>query len=179
MVSLAQRVLLFFSITLEVIDCHHLSKSEREVESRRRLQEEILKPFDLNEVPWRAILFCLSEKDHILLLNMHHTIFDGWSLQVFMQEMLTFYDGFLTGNFAVLPEPEVQYADFSSWQRQTIEEDRLKKQYEYWEDKLRNVLGAGTSGRSSPSRCPNLCRFKLHADDTETALCVSQNIEPQ
>ncbi|MCY7858964.1 non-ribosomal peptide synthetase [Bacillus sonorensis] len=134
-----QRVLPFFSITLEVIDCHHLSKSEREVESRRRLQEEILKPFDLNEVPWRAILFCLSEKDHILLLNMHHTIFDGWSLQVFMQEMLTFYDGFLTGNFAVLPEPEVQYADFSSWQRQTIEEDRLKKQYEYWEDKLRNV----------------------------------------
>ncbi|ATH92008.1 non-ribosomal peptide synthetase [Bacillus glycinifermentans] len=134
-----QRIEPHFTRSLDIFDYRHLDREEREAESQRRIRQEILRPFDLSDVPWRAALFCLSDSEHILLLSMHHVMFDGWSLQVFMQELLAIYSAFSAGKPNPLSEPALQYADFSCWQRQSVREDVLHKQYEYWERKLKNV----------------------------------------
>jgi NRPS condensation-like uncharacterized protein len=40
-------------------------------------------PFNLAAGPLvRALLICLSDNDHLLLLTMHHSVADGWSVKV-------------------------------------------------------------------------------------------------
>lgn len=48
-----------------------------------RIQAEAATPFDLERGPLvRARLIRLAPEDHLLLLTMHHTIADGWSVKV-------------------------------------------------------------------------------------------------
>lgn len=48
-----------------------------------RLQREAGTPFNLEGEPLvRALLIRLAPEDHLLLLNMHHTVADGWSVKV-------------------------------------------------------------------------------------------------
>lgn len=48
-----------------------------------RVQAEAGEPFDLGAGPLvRARLIRLTPQDHLLLLTMHHTVADGWSVKV-------------------------------------------------------------------------------------------------
>ena len=42
----------------------------------------------------RATLLRLAEDDHVLILNTHHIISDGWSLGVLMHELAALYEAF-------------------------------------------------------------------------------------
>ncbi|MBT4837417.1 MAG: amino acid adenylation domain-containing protein, partial [Methylococcales bacterium] len=56
---------------------------QKEQQARKIAGEEAQWGFDLSRGPlFRARLLCLSESDHILLMNMHHIISDGWSMQI-------------------------------------------------------------------------------------------------
>lgn len=78
----------------------------------------------------------LSEKKHILLLNMHHIVSDGWSLGVLVSEIQALYPAFLAGHPSPLPELAIQYSDFSVWQRQWIQGDVLDSMRTYWQAAL-------------------------------------------
>ena len=43
----------------------------------------------------RAVLYQISNQEHILLVNLHHIISDGWSLGIFVQELTKFYSAFV------------------------------------------------------------------------------------
>jgi NRPS condensation-like uncharacterized protein len=58
-------------------------------------EQESLKPIDMNHAPlFRAYLFRLDAKDHVLLLVVHDIIIDGWSMVVFMEELSELYAAF-------------------------------------------------------------------------------------
>ena len=81
--------------------------------------EEAQLPFDLEKGPlFRASLIQVSEEDHILLITMHHSVSDAWSMGVLVRELLSFYTSFSTGEATLLPELPFQYADFACWQQQ-------------------------------------------------------------
>src|SRR6476660_7782063 len=83
---------------LEVTDLSTLPESEREAEAQRMADEEAQQPFDLMRGPlFRFRLLRLAEDKHILLLNMHHIISDGWSLTVLGRELGTLYDAYHAG----------------------------------------------------------------------------------
>jgi len=99
--------------------------------------QERLTPFDLVKGPLlRVILFRLSPEEHVLLLTIHHIIFDGWSIKVFAHELTELYKAFSEGRPASLPELRIQYADFASWQRQWLQGEVLQKQLTYWKQQL-------------------------------------------
>ncbi|HEY2739235.1 MAG TPA: amino acid adenylation domain-containing protein, partial [Thermoanaerobaculia bacterium] len=75
------------------------------------------------------------------LLNVHHTIADGWSLQVLCQELGELYAASLEGRPARLPELPIQYADFASWQRRWLAETQ-EKELAYWETRLGGEVAA-------------------------------------
>ena len=55
-------------------------------------------PFDLTVAPlMRATLLRLAEDDHVLLLNTHHIISDGWSLGVLLRELAALYEALSRG----------------------------------------------------------------------------------
>ncbi|HVR97637.1 MAG TPA: amino acid adenylation domain-containing protein, partial [Thermoanaerobaculia bacterium] len=108
-----------------------------ELEALRWAREEARRPFDLQRGPLlRLALFRLSERDHVLLLAMHHIVSDGWSMGVLLREVAALYEG------SELPELALQYADFAVWQRRWLEGEVLEAQLAYWRGQLGPPNGA-------------------------------------
>ena len=100
-------------------------------------------PFDLaGELPMRAWLFTLGEKEHALVLVTHHIASDGWSMDVLMRDVARAYDARRAGRApASWQDLPVQYADYAMWQRQLLGEDHdpasaASRQASYWTSAL-------------------------------------------
>ncbi|WP_343073630.1 amino acid adenylation domain-containing protein [Pyxidicoccus fallax] len=125
------------SMPLERVDLSALPADEREAEARRLIEAECRKPFSLARGPLlRALLLKLAETEHVLLLNLHHIISDGWSMGVLAREVVALYEAFSQGRPSPLPELPVQYADFASWQRGWLQGEALEAQFSYWSQQL-------------------------------------------
>lgn len=123
-----------------ILSCHdisHYTKDTREQEIQRLLQDEIHFSFELDKGPLiRSLLLQIDISDHILLINIHHIITDGWSMGIFCNELSFFYNQYLEGSKITLPELPVHYADYAIWQREVLKADLLKMHLDYWQKKL-------------------------------------------
>ena len=124
-----------FRIDLE--DLNGDQKSDLEMVARRRAQEIVRQPLDLEEGPlFRHKLLRLSDRDHFLVVVLHHIISDAWSMSVMAQEIGKLYSAFAKGQSSPLAPLPVQYADYSEWQRRWLTGDVLNEQLTYWTRKL-------------------------------------------
>jgi amino acid adenylation domain-containing protein len=124
--------------------------------------------FDLaTELPIRAWLFALAEREHVLLLLCHHIASDGWSVQVMMSDLTTAYQARRDGrapDWAPLP---VQYADYALWQHDLLGGDGvLAGQTEYWKQALAGLpeeltLPFDRPRPAEPSRRGGKIRWRL------------------
>ncbi|MFN0279993.1 MAG: amino acid adenylation domain-containing protein [Pyrinomonadaceae bacterium] len=128
------------AVELPVIDLTNLAAEERDAKVRNLTTEEASKPFDLAMSPlFRTKLLKLRGDEHVMLVTMHHTISDGWSLAVFFEELSEIYGGLTRGIDVGLPELKLQYADFASWQRGPLAEKEISRQLEFWTAKLKGA----------------------------------------
>src|SRR5262249_22294429 len=150
-------------IPLTSIDLKPLAKAEREAEARRLAAEDAQTPFHLSELPlMRAALLHLGVKDFILLLTMHHIVFDGWSFTILLREMSEVYDARSIGVAPVLPNLPIQYADYAVWQRKSLHGEAMARSIKYWRKQLADapVLELPTDRPRLPvqrfrgARCP-------------------------
>ncbi len=131
------------SLNLEVFDLTNLPESERESEALRLKTEEAHAPFDLVSGPLiRAKLVRLNERQHLLLLTMHHIISDGWSVGIVLRELGLLYQSFAAGETPSLPELPIQYADYAVWQRERLQGEFLERQLSYWKQQLEGATTA-------------------------------------
>lgn len=139
-----QRIAPTLTIPLDVIDLSHLATEEQEQTVRNLAHAEKEKPFDLVAGPLlRMTLLRLCEADtvpeeqvSILLSSIHHIIADGWSMDIFGQELVTLYAAFRQGKPSPLAPLPIQYADYAVWQRAWLSEDVLIEQAAYWQRQL-------------------------------------------
>lgn len=121
-------------------DLTALPPDVRAKEARRLAAEDAESAFDLAQGPvFRATLLCLSEQEHVLLLNVHHIVSDGWSMGVLVRELATLYDAFRQGLPSPLPELPIQYADFAIWQRDWLAGEAMAEQLAYWRRQLADL----------------------------------------
>ncbi|HEX6289615.1 MAG TPA: amino acid adenylation domain-containing protein, partial [Herpetosiphonaceae bacterium] len=135
-----------------LVDLHpegtRLPAETRLAEARRLAQAEARQPFDLARGPLlRARLLRLEPTEHILVLAIHHSISDGWSMGVLFDELATGYAAARSGERAELPDLPIQYADFAAWQRQWLQGEVLDQQLAYW----RQQLGGAPFGSGTPA----------------------------
>ncbi|MGW2048376.1 amino acid adenylation domain-containing protein [Streptomyces sp. NPDC001858] len=103
-------------------------------------RQEMLTPFDLAQDSLiRALLLRLSDTEHVLMVTMHHTVSDGWSVGVFFREVTELYEARREERDATLEALPVQYADFAHWQRQWLAGEVQTRQVEYWKKQLAGV----------------------------------------
>lgn len=128
------------SLPLRMIDLSAHPFHERETEVQRLAVEEVHRPFDLVfNLPIRTTLLRLSEREHVLLLTIHHIATDEWSWHILIEELMAFYQAFHEGNPAFLPEMPIQYTDFAYWQRSWLQGAVLDRQLAYWKKQLAGV----------------------------------------
>jgi len=136
----AQRVEEAAAIEIEKVDLQaSLASTE---DTQRAIEQAAIKaatqPFDLSQDQLlRVTLLKLSETESVVLFTLHHIVADGWSQEILIQELATFYRAALMGSEAAsLPELPIQYADFSIWQQNWLTGETLQKQLSYWENQL-------------------------------------------
>ncbi|HZN07057.1 MAG TPA: condensation domain-containing protein, partial [Pyrinomonadaceae bacterium] len=124
-------------ITLTPVDLESLPAEERMPQALRLVTEDFSRPFDLEKGPLvRVGLLRLAHDDHVLHVNMHHTVTDRWSGAIFEEETGALYEAFANDRPSPLPPLPVQYADYALWQRSRAESEIYRRQAEYWTRKL-------------------------------------------
>ncbi len=124
-------------LALPAVDLGALPHETATAETVRLARAEARRPFDLALGPLvRAALLRRGPAEHVLLVNMHHIVSDGWSLGVLLGEVAALYPAFAAGLPSPLPPLAVQYPDYSSWQRNLLQGDLLERQLAYWKEQL-------------------------------------------
>uniref|UniRef100_UPI0011DE3CD9 condensation domain-containing protein n=1 Tax=Caldalkalibacillus mannanilyticus TaxID=1418 RepID=UPI0011DE3CD9 len=97
------------------------------------IMNQFIQPFDLRQAPlFRVGIIQVAEAKHFLVLDMHHIISDGTSMNLFIQEFASLYKG------EEVPAIQLQYKDFVNWQNDRLLTPEMNKQKEYW---LQNLSG--------------------------------------
>jgi acyl-CoA synthetase (AMP-forming)/AMP-acid ligase II/acyl carrier protein len=107
------------------------------IKAKLEAERSSLAPIDMNNAPlFRAYIFRLDASDHVLLLVMHDIIIDGWSMAIFVEELLEIYGAAISGAKVQLPEPSLQFSDFARWQRLWSGTEEANRQFAYWKRRL-------------------------------------------
>ncbi|MFD9700030.1 amino acid adenylation domain-containing protein [Lentzea sp. NPDC059081] len=119
-------------------------------ESDSTVEAESRKPFDLTESPLRVRLFRTGEREHVLLVVVHHIAADGWSMRPLLTDLAGSYAARTRGeapNWTPLP---VQYADYTLWQQRFPQDAQLA----HWRQALAGVPEEATlpADRPRPAR---------------------------
>jgi amino acid adenylation domain-containing protein len=122
---------------IEVTDLSYLPEAQREEQALSFAVVEAQRPFDLESGPLlRLGLLRLGERDHVLLVTLHHIVSDGWSMGVLLREVGSLHAALSQGLPSPLPELPVQYADFAVWQRDWLQGKVLAAQLDFWKRRL-------------------------------------------
>ena len=132
-----QHILEHQNLRIEEFDLRDLEQNERENTARKICTEETLRTFDLGLWPLiRCRALRLADGKWVLVLMMHHIISDGQSFDLMFDELEQLYEEFTGGAKAQLPALPIQYADFASWRRQTVESESIAEQLAYWQERF-------------------------------------------
>ena len=132
-----QIVLETFDFRMQRVDLSGLGAEAREARARELTVEEARAPFDLaSDLMMRSSLLALAQDRYVLLVTQHHIASDGWSMDVFLDEMCRLYEAYRRGQDDPLPPLPIQYADYSVWLSQWLQGETLEKKLGYWREQL-------------------------------------------
>jgi amino acid adenylation domain-containing protein len=133
-----QRILPPAPVDLPLHDVSAIAdEAERDAATEAVMRDVATRAFDLERGPlFRAALVRTAADEHVLSINLHHVVSDGWSAGVLWSELSALYAAYASGAASPLPEPALQYGDFAVWQRAWLSGDVLRAQLGYWRRKL-------------------------------------------
>ncbi|MEX5546639.1 non-ribosomal peptide synthetase [Pseudomonas pergaminensis] len=118
-------------------DFSALDEAERQPRLQQLADHEAHTPFNLETGPLlRACLVKAGEREHYLVLTLHHIVTEGWAMDIFARELSALYEAFIDERESPLAPLPVQYLDYSVWQRQWLEAGERQRQLDYWTAQL-------------------------------------------
>jgi amino acid adenylation domain-containing protein len=127
--------------TLKTLDLRELPEAERKVRIDEVVQSMAAHTFDLSKLPliqWALIK--VEPQRCLVVLTVHHIVFDGRSVGVLMRELRDLYARLLQGPDYPAPAlpPVLQYGDYALWTREPLREKTTAEAIRYWQAKLEN-----------------------------------------
>ncbi|KAF1007336.1 MAG: Tyrocidine synthase 3 [Luteibacter sp.] len=118
-------------------DLSLFAPAEREARLMDRLRQLTDTPFDLGAAPlFSARMFRLADDEHVLFFMPHHIIWDGWSFDIFYNELSALYRAFANGQPSPLAALPVTYGDFAAWHAHWLQTPAFHCQLERWRERL-------------------------------------------
>jgi hypothetical protein len=176
----AQLILPELPLRIALVDLAAYPEAERLARTDRLAEAEARRPFDLEQPPLlRATLVRLGPEDHVLLLTIHHIVFDGWSAGVLLKELAALYGAFVRGEPSPLPPLPVQFADFAVWQQRWLAGPQLERQLAYWRTQLAHlpdlVLPTDAERPALPTYRGDIHPFRVSPEVTSALKQLSQD----
>ncbi|MFJ4620836.1 condensation domain-containing protein [Streptomyces sp. NPDC088812] len=111
------------------LDLSALPAAERQRRIDALVHGERFPAFDLLAGPlWRVRLVRVGPGDHLLMSSFFHIISDGWSCQVFVEDLMQAY-GTRLGHGSPPGDLDVTFGDVIAWQRALLAEDPARDAY--------------------------------------------------
>ncbi|HJV97186.1 MAG TPA: condensation domain-containing protein, partial [Albitalea sp.] len=111
--------------------------AEAAAHAMQLVMAEACTPFDLATGPvFRSTLYRLAEREHLLMLTLHHIACDQWSFGLLGRDLAELYNQLHAGHAVTTPLPPIRYRDFAQWQREWLHGDELERQLSYWVKQL-------------------------------------------
>ncbi len=164
-------------VAIKYQDLQMLSAGQQIDAAGQGMIDEANQPFDLSLGPLiRFLLIQLAPEKHILVIVLHHIIADGWSVKILIHEFSAIYGAFCAGRSSSLPALPIQYADYTCWQRERLQDSVLNQQLAYWTEHLQGspALLELPTDFPRPTKLKHLgakCRFNI---SQETAVALNQ-----
>lgn len=121
---------------IKVIEAFDLP--EKELQDRVRLAAR--GPFDLEKGPLVRLTVYTSKNAYVLLIVVHHIIFDGTSTGVMLEELIKGYTAEKAGQNLSLPIFPLQFSDYVQTQAEMLSGARGQILGDYWRNKLSGEL---------------------------------------
>ncbi|ODG96162.1 non-ribosomal peptide synthetase [Nostoc sp. KVJ20] len=156
----------------EKLDWRHLTADEQQQQLGDFLKCDRQKRFDLAQAPlMRFTVIQLGEQTYQFIWSHHHILFDGWSMQIVLKEVLAFYEANQRGEHLRL-QPVRPYREYIQWlQQQDI--DQAKN---FWQKTLRGFATPTflIGNREQEQRIYNEQPFQLSKTVTEKLQYVAR-----
>lgn len=114
------------------LDWRNLTPDEQQEHLGDFLQNDRQKGFELTQAPlMRFTLIQLGEYTYQFIWSHHHILFDGWSMQIVLQEVLAFYEADHRGEPLRL-KPSRPYREYIDW----LQQQDISKAKNFWQQSL-------------------------------------------
>jgi amino acid adenylation domain-containing protein len=131
--QIAERV----ELPVASVDLRQLPAAEREAAMYGQIRELSSVPFDLKRGPlFRSTLFRLGDEDYLYFTLRHNIVWDGWSFDIFLNELCATYAALARGDEPKLEPLPVSYGDYVLWQREWVKGPELARQVAWWQSQL-------------------------------------------
>ncbi|WP_145333574.1 non-ribosomal peptide synthetase [Paenibacillus xylanexedens] len=126
--QLVQKVNPEARVRLETYSIHHLEEISDCIQS-------YIQPFDLEkDLLFRASLLKRGPEQYIFIMDTHHIVMDGISMNIFYKELSELYQG------GVLPLNTYQFKDYSVWEDQVLQTTEYDAKAEFWQQKFSDEI---------------------------------------
>ncbi len=123
-------------VPLDVTDVPQAAGKPRDLAVQELILQAEAGSISAHEVPLMKARLCkFDDRDSLLLLTVHHSVSDGWSVHVILHDLAAFYTARRTGTAAVLPQMR-QYREYAAWQRANAASTADDGAPAYWQRKL-------------------------------------------
>ena len=151
--------------------------------TRTLLEAEALRKVNLREdCLARFLLLDGLLGTRALIVSIHHIVFDGWSLGVFLEELSLAYKARCGDRSPTFPPLPIQYPDFAIAQKQWMSDFLEAQQLPYWLEQLADLAPLGLPfdrPRPFPPGFRGRCEKLVISPELTTkleALCREENI---
>jgi amino acid adenylation domain-containing protein len=119
-------------IDIPKIDLSTWTSSARDEKLAQIVKQDVSKPFNIEQGPlFRAQIIKLDPYEHLLLVNAHHIVCDGWSWGVLIDDLSQLYSANVQGITPDLPEAE-KLSEYAILQAQAAQQPESIETEQYW-----------------------------------------------
>jgi len=125
----------------------HLAHDQDQV--YKAVTQRILHKFNLATAPlFKVTIIDLPNNECLFMFVLSHLVADGASVNIFLNQFLTFYTAAVQGQ-STPPQPlAVQYKDYAHWQAQMLQNQSQQSHKAFWQQQLKAPLSNIALGHS-------------------------------
>ena len=164
------------NVSLEIRNIEDTSPDEQKKLVKQIIKQQTGISFDVeNDILLKAVVIKLNDKEHTVILTIHHLIFDGWSSSILIQELGNLYASYTKNITPRLSPLKIQFGDYAKWEREVLNGEKLAKTLQFWKNKLSDLPPLLELPTDHPR--PSVQKFDGHHTTVEISKELAENLK--